>query len=83
MPEITQMVAVGKWAERATLDYKPVNARLSNGRRYGSFGVPISSPGDPAEIRRPYKIEDLGSVVYVMYDDDSYGDVPIFRALEV
>lgn len=71
MPVITTTAAIGKWDNRENLDYRPVNQRMANGRRYNAFGVPVSSAGDPAETRRPYKIEEAGNVTYVMYDDDA------------
>lgn len=82
MPITTQLIALGKWENRASLNYQPVNARLENGRRYNAFGVPISQAGDPAEVRRPYKIEETGGTTYVMYDDDTAEDVPIFKSVE-
>ena len=77
------LVALGRWADRANLNYQPVNNRFPNGKRYNAFGVPISAAGDPAETRRPYRIEELGSTSYVMYDDDSNADVPIFKTQEL
>lgn len=82
MSVITQTIALGKWENRAALDYRPVNAKLANGRRYNAFGVPIAVAGDPAETRRPFKIEEDGATTYVMYDDDASGDVPIYRTVE-
>ena len=75
-------VALGKWDDRANLNYAPCNNKLANGRRYNAFGVPISQAGDPAETRRPYKVEEDGGTVYVMYDDDSNGDAVIFKMVE-
>lgn len=83
MPQYVTTVGLGRWEDRASLNYQPVNAQLANGKRYGAFGVPISQAGDPAEVRRPYRIEEAGSVAYVMYDDDSFGDVPIFKTSEM
>ena len=82
MAETIQLIALGRWDNRANLPYQPVNARLANGKRYNAFGVPISQAGDPAEIRRPYKIEESGGITYVMYDDDTFDDVPIFKTVE-
>ena len=81
--EYITLIALGKWADRATLNYQPVNSRLANGRRYNAFGVPICAAGDPAETRRPYRIEETGGTTYVMYDDDTTGNVPIFKTAEV
>lgn len=83
MAQTIQMIALGKWENRATLNYQPVNSKLANGRRYNAFGVPIQSPGDPSEVRRPYKMEEAGGTVYIMYDDDRGSDVPIFKSTEV
>ena len=82
MSVIITTIALGKWENRANLNYAPVNNRLANGQRYNAFGVQISRAGDPAETRRPYKIEDNGGTVYVMYDDDSDGDAVIFKMEE-
>jgi hypothetical protein len=82
MPVTTTTIALGRWENRTSLDYRPVNAILSNGRRYGPFGVPISQAGDTAEIRRPYRIDEQGSTTYIMYDDDQFGDVPVYRVVE-
>lgn len=79
----TTLIALGKWDDRANLNFVPVNNQLANGRRYNAFGVQISRAGDPAETRRPYKIEELDGTTYVMYDDDSAVDVPIYKAVEV
>lgn len=83
MPNITTTVALGIWDNRASLNYHPVNSRLENGKRYNAFGVEIFQAGDPAETRRPYKIEETGNVTYIMYDDDSGSEVPIFKMEEV
>lgn len=82
MAVITTTAAIGKWENRKTLDYRPVNDRMVNNKRYNAFGVPIYTAGDPAETRRPYKIEENGGTTYVMYDDDSENDVVIFRSVE-
>ena len=83
MATIITTLAVGKWDDRANLNYQPVNNQLSNGRRYNAFGVLISRAGDPAETRRPYKVEEAGGTTYVMYDDDANGGVPIYKMVEV
>lgn len=76
----TTTIALGIWENRAQLPYLPVNSQLANGARYNAFGVRISRAGDPAETRRPYKIEELADgTSYVMYDDDSAGEVPIYK----
>lgn len=75
-------IAVGRWNDRANLSYQPVNNRI-NGKCYNAFGVEIYRAGDPAETRRPYKMEESGTTTYVMYDDDSANDVPIYRTTEV
>lgn len=82
MAQFVTMLAVGKWNDRANLAYVPVNEKI-NGRRYNAFGVAISAAGDPAETRRPYRMEEADSVSYIMYDDDSRVDVPIYRIQEV
>ena len=82
MPQYVTMIAVGKWENRASLTYVPVNERV-NGKRYNAFGVPISQAGDPAEVRRPYRMEEDGNTTYVCYDDDSRVDVPIYKTVEV
>lgn len=76
-------IAVGKWNDRANLDYVPVNSTLPNGVRYDAFGVPSTSAVEPGLTRRPYKIEEAGSASYIMYDDDAKGDVAIFKIEEV
>lgn len=81
MANYVTMIALGKWEDRATLSYVPVNEKL-NGRRYNAFGVAIVNAGDPAEVRRPYKIEEDGTTSYVMYDDDTKADVPIYKTVE-
>jgi hypothetical protein len=50
MAQYVTLIAVGKWENRASLTYVPVNERI-NGKRYNAFGVPISQAGDPAEVR--------------------------------
>lgn len=82
MAQFITLIAVGKWADRAHLAYVPVNNKV-NGRRYNAFGVPISQAGDPAEVRRPYRLEEDGSTTYVCYDDDTLAEVPIFKTEEV
>lgn len=81
MAQYVTMIAVGKWDDRANLNYVPCNERV-NGKRYNAFGVAIVSAGDTAEVRRPYKMEEDGGTTYVMYDDDSNVDVPIFKTVE-
>ena len=76
-------IAVGKWNDRTNLDYVPVNSVLPNGVRYNAFGVPSTSAVDPGLTRRPYKIEEAGSVTYIMYDDDTNSDVAIFKTEEI
>lgn len=83
MAQYVTTVALGRWADRDNLNYKPANSRLEDGKRYNAFGVPISRAGDPAELRRPYKIEEAGNVAYVMYDDDTNDVVPIFKTAEM
>ena len=83
MAEYVTSIALGTWDERSTLDFQPVNNRLKDGKRYNAFGVAISQAGDPAETRRPYRIEEIGSTSYVMYDDDANGPVPIYKTSEV
>ncbi len=78
MSVITTMIAVGKWNNKENLNFVPVGERV-NGVRYTAYGVPATSAGDPAAERRPYKIEDNGTDTYIMYDDDSRSDVPIYR----
>jgi hypothetical protein len=80
--ELVTMIAVGKWDDRGNLDFVPCNERV-NGKRYNAFGVQISAAGDPAAVRRPYKIEEVGTTTYVMYDDDTLTDVPIFKTTEI
>ena len=82
MPTTVTTIAVGKWENRKNLEYAPCNERVK-GKRYNAFGVQISQAGDPAEVRRPYKMEEDGTTIYVMYDDDAFADVPIFKTEEV
>lgn len=81
MAQYVTMIAVGKWENRGSLNYVPVNNKIA-GKRYNAFGVPIVSAGDPAEVRRPYKMEEADGTTYVMYDDDSLADVAIFKTVE-
>lgn len=80
--ELVTMIALGRWGARHILEFVPCNNRV-NGKRYNAFGVQIVSAGDPAEVRRPYRIEEDRGTTYVMYDDDTNGDVPIFKTSEV
>jgi hypothetical protein len=73
----TTRIALGKWDQRESLEYFPANAKV-NGQRYNAFGVPITHATEEVEIRRPYKIDEAEERTYIMYDDDSNGDVPIF-----
>jgi hypothetical protein len=82
MPIITTTVAVGKWENRASLEYFPVNGRI-NGKRFNAFGIQIDHPNEKVETRRPFKIDDGGSVVYICYDSDADTDIPIYRIEEV
>lgn len=77
-----QMVALGRWENRANLNYVPVNSALPNGARYNAFGISSRSATDPGLTRRPYKIEEAEGVSYIMYDDDAKGDVAIFKVAE-
>lgn len=78
MAQYVTTVAVGKWNDRANLDYAPVNSKV-NGVLYNAFGVRITSAGGTADTRRPYRMEESGNTTYVMYDDDAKGGVPIFK----
>lgn len=81
MAQFITMIAVGKWANRESLQFVPVNNKVNN-KRYNAYGVQIVSAGDPAEVRRPYRMEENGGTTYVMYDDDSFDDVPIYKTVE-
>jgi hypothetical protein len=81
--EKVQMIALGTWAERASLAYKPVNSVLGNGMRYGAYGVPVVTGGDTGGSRRPYRVDESDTTAYIMYDDDANGPVPIYRITEV
>ena len=83
MPTTVSMIALGKWDDRANLNYVPVNSALPNGARYNAFGVSNKSAADPGLTRRPYKIEEAEGVSYIMYDDDANNDVAIFKIAEV
>lgn len=78
MATITTSIARGKWENRASLSYQPVNEPL-NGRRYGPFGLPASFG---SEQRRPYRVEESGNITYVAYDSDENADVVIYRMVE-
>lgn len=80
MAVITTTIAVGKWSSRASLSYTPCNSGV-NGKVYNPFGVEVGHPLSTHE-RRPYKIEENGTTTYIMYDDDSKGNVPIYRIQE-
>lgn len=82
MAQIVTMIAVGKWSNRETLNYVPVNTKI-DGVLYNAFGMVSNSAYDQAIIRRPYRIEEDSGVTYVMYDDDTNGAVPIYRTTEV
>lgn len=75
----TTTIAIGKWENRETLDYKPCNSVLTNGKTYDGRGRQVQKYPENYTERRPYKIEEAGAVAYVMYDDDTEKDVPIFR----
>ena len=77
MPVYTTKIAVGKWENRVELEFFPANAKV-NGKRYNAFGIPITHSTEESEIRRPYKIDETSERVYIMYDDDAAGEVPIF-----
>ena len=81
MAQYVTLIAIGKWDDRATLTYVPVNEAI-NGKRYGAFGVAFNSAGDPNMIRRPYRMEE-GAETYVMYDTDELTDVPIYKIVGV
>jgi hypothetical protein len=81
MSTITTMIAVGRWSKRTNLQYVPCNEKAA-GQKYNAFGVPNSAAMDPTITRRPYKIEENGSTTYIMYDDDTYSDVAIYRIQE-
>lgn len=83
MATTISMIAVGKWNDRANLNFVPVNSALPNGVRYDAFGVPSTSAVEPGLTRRPYKIEEAEGVSYIMYDDDANGSVAIFKIAEV
>ena len=92
MPIITTTIAVGYWSDRQNLDYIPVNDRLPNGLRYDAQGFPVGNRNDGKSTidygnarraeRRPYRIDDGGSVVYICYDSDADADIPIYRIEE-
>ena len=82
MPVTVTMVACGRWENRQNLNYVPVNSALPNGVRYSAFGISSKSVTDPALTRRPYKIDESGNTIYIMYDDDQFGDVAIFKVTE-
>jgi hypothetical protein len=80
MSVTTTTIALGKWDNRANLDYKPCNNTLDDGNVYDAYGKRIPYGG---KTRRPYKIEQLDNgTAYIMYDDDSNGDVPIYKVVE-
>ena len=80
MAVTTTTVALGKWANRSNLKYQPCNNPV-NGRKLNAFGLQLGD-GAANMLRRPYKVDEQGSVAYVMYEDDSRTDVPIFRIVE-
>jgi hypothetical protein len=82
MARYVTLIAIGKWDNRATLTYVPVN-EIINGKRYNAFGVAFNAAGDPRMIRRPYRMEENGAETYVMYDTDEHTDVPIYKTVEV
>lgn len=75
-------IAIGKWNDRANLDYKPVNSILENGKRYDARGKEISDYPRNTVDRRPYKFEETDTTAYVMYDDDAEKEVPIYRIVQ-
>ena len=79
--EKVQMIAMGTWAERKALHYVPVNSEIE-GKRFGAYGLSLTSNWDVAAVRRPFRMEE-GESAYIMYDDDSAGPVPIYRIQEV
>lgn len=82
MAEHVTLIAVGRWEERNSLSFVPVNEKV-NGILYNAFGVPVSAAGDPAAVRRPYRMEESGTTTFVMYDSDERVDVPIYKIEEV
>lgn len=77
---ITQLLAIGKFDNRETLNYQPVNEPI-NGACYNAFGVKINHPYANAE-RRPFKVDAQGSVTYIMFDNDANADVCIYKIVE-
>lgn len=76
----TQMLAIGKFADRENLDYKPVNEPV-NGVFYNSYGLKVNH-SLANTVRRPFKIDVQGNTTYIMFDDDSKSDVCIYRIVE-
>ena len=75
-------IAIGRWENRAALDYKPVNSVMEDGKTYDARGVPVCCYPRNYTERRPFKIEENGDVAYVMYEDDTEKDVPIYRIVK-
>ena len=82
MAQYITEIAVGRWANRANLNYVPCNEPIG-GVRFNAFGVRIGQARDPGDTRRPYRMEEAGTTTYVMYDSDGSADVPIYRTREV
>ena len=80
MAVTTTTIAIGKWANRANLNFVPCNSRV-NGKFYGAFGLELTNAMAVHE-RRPYRIDENGTTVYITYDDDTNGDVVIYRLQE-
>ena len=81
MSVITQEISLGKWDNRENLDYRPVNTPI-NGKYYNACGVEVNNSLAGVK-RRPCKIDQQGATAYVMFDDDSFADVVIYRITEV
>lgn len=59
--------AVGKWEDRANLNYVPVDKDARNSRTISDHIAGVRIPKD----RVPYKMEDSGTgVSYITYDSD-------------